>query len=150
MAFQDFSDCRDMPAGADARDDIIQPVRKILQNFLRGSRFMNRDIRLIAFAGPATNLVLAVIGAIIFHLIPTPTQVTNIIVMFMALNINLAIFNLLPIPPLDGSKIFFPKTATQPRNYQTTYILLVILIMTGIVGQIISPISQTILHLLLG
>ncbi len=110
----------------------------------------NRDIRLIALAGPATNLLLAIIGAIIFHLIPTPTPVANIIVMFMALNINLALFNLLPIPPLDGSKIFFPKTATQPRNYQTTYILLVILIMTGIVGQIISPISQTILHLLLG
>jgi len=60
-----------------------------------------RDELFIALAGPASNLILASILAI------TYSQLTNPIIYIIAIiNIYLAVFNLLPIPPLDGSKIF--------------------------------------------
>jgi Zn-dependent protease len=72
-----------------------------------------KDIALVSLAGPATNIALAIIGAILFklfHLLPffgLPYLIISLILqMIVQLNLLLAIFNLLPIPPLDGSKIF--------------------------------------------
>ncbi|MFA5828307.1 MAG: site-2 protease family protein [Candidatus Shapirobacteria bacterium] len=60
-----------------------------------------RDEMLVALAGPASNLILASILAIVYN--ATGSSVVYIIAL---INIYLAIFNLLPVPPLDGSKIF--------------------------------------------
>jgi Zn-dependent protease len=67
---------------------------------------------IVAFAGPASNLVLAVAGALPLRYIRTsdlvvPPLLEQILVLFVFLNILLMIFNLLPIPPLDGSKVMF-------------------------------------------
>ncbi|HYK08177.1 MAG TPA: site-2 protease family protein [Candidatus Eisenbacteria bacterium] len=66
-----------------------------------------KDVALVALAGPLTNLVVAALAAGILHLgalsIPLLEEVLFLIVQ---INIYLAIFNLLPIPPLDGSKVF--------------------------------------------
>ena len=57
---------------------------------------------LVSLAGPATNLLLAIVAALLIRLMgPNP-----IFSMILTYNILLAIFNLLPIPPLDGSKVF--------------------------------------------
>lgn len=68
-----------------------------------------RDMALVSLAGPLTNVLIAIIFALIFKLI-APLDL-NVIIPFVVykivqLNILLAIFNLLPIPPLDGSKVF--------------------------------------------
>ena len=72
-----------------------------------------KDIALVAIAGPITNIILAVIASIIVRLIATlsPTSVLfDFLYLFfltvVQINLLLAIFNLLPIPPLDGSKVF--------------------------------------------
>lgn len=72
-----------------------------------------RDIVLVASAGIIMNLYLALIGALLIYLcsfIPTAKFqlfCTAFCINFMVFNIILAVFNILPIPPLDGSKIFF-------------------------------------------
>lgn len=80
--------------------------------------FKNRrfGMALTAFAGPASNLLLALIGLLIYKIfvyISMPIGImgeiifgfAQFIVIFVSLNVGLAIFNLIPIPPLDGSKI---------------------------------------------
>ena len=71
-----------------------------------------RDLALVSLAGPLTNIVIAVIAAVFIHLIfRSDIQAVNMQLPFMILktivhlNLLLAIFNLLPIPPLDGSKV---------------------------------------------
>lgn len=69
-----------------------------------------RDIALVAFAGPAANILLIILSALAYNfvtLLPTDLQQTFVKMISISIGINtiLAIFNMLPIPPLDGSKI---------------------------------------------
>ena len=98
-----------------------------------------RDTALIALAGPASNILLAIVLSLLLRLSTLPLALSTILYSLVALNINLAIFNLIPIPPLDGSKIF-------TRNYgppsQLQLLLLLLLIATGIIQTILFPISR--------
>ncbi|MBP3381447.1 MAG: site-2 protease family protein [Clostridia bacterium] len=77
-------------------------------------RNRKRDMALTALAGPLSNIVLAVIAVAIFRVcvfFVTDTALLSylyliLIDVFASVNIGLAVFNLLPIPPLDGSRIF--------------------------------------------
>lgn len=73
-----------------------------------------RDFALVSLAGPLTNLILAIITALIIHLLfpgvslgLIDTSIPGFVLgKILQVNLILAIFNLLPIPPLDGSKVF--------------------------------------------
>jgi len=118
------------------------------------------DAALISIAGPVSNLLLATALAIIGRNFLGPNLVTFIIPLIY-LNVILAIFNLVPIGPLDGQKILF---ALLPRDlayeYQTimnrygTLILLFFLLpffgSTAPIQALIGPIITSILRLLLG
>jgi len=64
------------------------------------------DMMKIAFAGPAANLLLAFIAGMLIRFTGYMGAITTVLVMFMQINIMLAVFNMIPIPPLDGSQIF--------------------------------------------
>ena len=66
-----------------------------------------KDMAKIAIAGPAVNFIVAIFFGILIQIIPLPNQVLIIFSIIIFLNILLGVFNLMPIPPLDGSKIFF-------------------------------------------
>ncbi len=91
------------------------------------SRFKNpkRDMALSALAGPVSNIILAFLFMVIFRVYyytiyypylatstitdyssDWPTFISNILITIISVNIVLAVFNLMPIPPLDGSRIF--------------------------------------------
>ena len=64
------------------------------------------DMMKIAFAGPASNLLLAFIGGMLIRVTGYMGPLTSMLIIFTQINISLAVFNMIPIPPLDGSQIF--------------------------------------------
>ena len=95
---------------------------------------------IVAAAGPISNLVLAIAAAIPFrYLIANPGLATQIplfvlevVYLFVTINIVLMVFNLFPIPPLDGSKVLFaflpPQTAWRWRPILEQYGFILLLI----------------------
>jgi Zn-dependent protease len=120
-----------------------------------------RDQLLISLAGPASNLLLAIILSIIIRFIPLNLFITFLISTVIQLNVLLAIFNLIPIPPLDGSKILLnllPDDISeqwQEAFSQYGFILLIVFLFlpiingTTLVNFIMAPIMNFILNFLI-
>ena len=71
-----------------------------------------QDMVKVAAAGPISNIILAIIGALVLRLLFGTDLLSNSVktffIIFMQINITLAVFNLLPVSPLDGSQILTP------------------------------------------
>jgi Zn-dependent protease len=114
----------------------------------------------VALAGPASNLVMAVIGGIVLRImlamrLDVPFQVYDIIALFVVFNIALAVFNLIPIPPLDGSALLFrflpARQAWQLRPILSQYGFIILLVFVFTIGQTIMPrIINAIFNFLVG
>lgn len=65
-----------------------------------------QDMMKIAFAGPASNLFLAFLGGTLLRMLGLSSIFGTVLVLFTQINIMLAVFNMIPIMPLDGSQIF--------------------------------------------
>ena len=99
------------------------------------------DMMKIAFAGPASNLLLAFLGGILIRMTGYAGPLTSMLILFTQINISLAVFNMIPIPPLDGSQIFSgimirrnPQLVMQLQMYGPQILLALILfgMFTGI------------------
>jgi Zn-dependent protease len=121
-------------------------------------RHPKRDMIITSLAGPASNLLIA----IIFGLISNIFHIQNIFIyLFILINISLAIFNLIPIPPLDGSKILINLLPSESgAKWEEAlnrygFILLIILVFLPISNGhslltiIISPVINFIFGLLI-
>ena len=125
-----------------------------------------RDMMWVSIAGPATNMVLAVISAILYKLIlmlpiASPILIKKLFLpvammlqMSVVLNIGLAVFNTIPIPPLDGSKILMgllsPRHAiAYSRIEPYGFFILLALIFLRITDYLIFPIIIFLRNLLI-
>lgn len=108
---------------------------------------------LVSLAGPFSNLVLALIFAGIYRVIPEKESLFSLILMLMVqINLMLMVLNMLPLPPLDGSKVFL--SILPIKNYHETLIKvesmfffsIIILILFG--AKIIIPIVYFLMNLL--
>ena len=120
----------------------------------------NRNIAepLVALAGPVSNFLVAIIfGLIIRCLLYLGYSTSPLIDIFgfvVLINISLAIFNLIPIPPLDGSKILFAFLPTRTKykfyNFSERYGIIIILLVVIFLPNIISPIILSLFKLIVG
>ena len=117
----------------------------------RNLRAPRRDFGIVAAAGPISNLILAIIGAIGFRVLYWNGQFEAAawVATGAKLNITLALFNLLPVPPLDGGNVaigLLPVAAAraiaQLRPYG--FIILYALLLTGALAHILFPIVDAI------
>lgn len=115
---------------------------------------------IVAAAGPVMNFIIAFVGTIIFYVLQVfatnfalETQ-TGLIIMTILqyaiiVNIGLGVFNLIPLPPLDGSKVIMPFLSYNAQRWFTEhthifYIIFLVIWITPISGLIISPIIEAI------
>jgi len=117
----------------------------------------DRGMLLVSLAGPAANLLVALAAALllgvgVFQLVPFADDV-NYVLYFIQINVVLAIFNLIPVPPLDGSKILAGLLPGQAQFIygMETYgmIILMILLFTGILGKILWPLVSLVTNIFL-
>lgn len=122
-----------------------------------------RDGALISFAGPLSNIIIAVLAALLVHFATATgtfassgmvsAVVYAVLRVVVWLNLSLAFFNLIPVHPLDGFKVVYgllpPNLASQWLQMESMgMIILLIMVMTSSVGKILSPVLEFSLKLL--
>ena len=130
-----------------------KPVHVNPSNYTR-KMSMEKGEAIVSVAGPLTNIVLAFVLALIYgtlikfastFLLSTVGNIIQLIIASaIAINIGLGVFNLIPLPPLDGSKIIMPLLPYNAKqrfrnNEQIFYIVFVVIWITDIASIIISP-----------
>lgn len=141
-----------------------KPVHVDPRNYTR-KMSMEKGEALVSIAGPIMNFIIAFLFAIIFcaiykfasysFLISTVgTAVLSIVAGVVSVNIGLGVFNLIPLPPLDGSKVLIPFLPYKAKmwfinNENIFYIVFVLIWITGLATTIISPAMQAISNAIL-
>ena len=133
-----------------------RPVQIDPRNF-DGKYSLSKSEAIVAAAGPIMNFILAFVFAIIYYILFVATNVLSglstsalsvlytIIIQIISINIGLGVFNLIPLPPLDGSKVlmhFLSYNAKQwfYNNERIFYIAFLILWITGLLSSVLAPI----------
>ena len=142
-----------------------KPVQIDPRNYNRNISVEKADA-IVSFAGPLMNFITAIVFALIYCAImkfagavfvmsKIGIIIVSIVISIITMNIGLGVFNLIPLPPLDGSKIFLPILPHNTKSWfieheQTFYFIFLIIWITGIAGRLISPIIGWMTNQILG
>ncbi|HSX07963.1 MAG TPA: site-2 protease family protein [Candidatus Saccharimonadales bacterium] len=113
-------------------------------------KYREFGVALVGLAGPFTNLVLAVAAALIMRFsVQVGTELFNVLSIFIQVNLGFFVFNMIPFPPLDGSRLLY---AFAPEGMQRIMMrieslnFMAILLFMVVLFPIISPIVTTIIE----
>lgn len=118
-------------------------------------RFDEFGAALIALAGPLTNFALAIVGAGLIFLLQPSDVLLQILVIFTSLNVAIGVFNMIPIPPLDGSRVLYAFAPDSVRDFMEQLEQFGIFIVFGLIlfvpafGEMIQNIIQAVTQILL-
>ena len=119
-------------------------------------RYGEYGAALVAIAGPFSNLALAAIAATCIKFGVVGGEFTHILLLFMQINISLFIFNMLPIPPLDGSRLLYAfapepvqKVMARIEAMGLIVVFAIILLLSQFISPILASVGQTIFDFLL-
>ncbi len=134
-----------------------RPVPVNTRNF----RNPRRDFVFVAAAGPVSNLLLAAVGAVAWQFIATGLSerelaealvgpVPLFVLLLIEVNVLLAVFNMIPVPPLDGGNVLgglLPYRLAVEFDRLRPYgiIILYVLMLTGVLARVIEPVKEVII-----
>jgi Zn-dependent protease len=97
----------------------------------------------VAIAGPLSNFILAAIFGLVMQLAPVPASMLSFLAIIVYANVLLGVFNLVPIPPLDGSKllhVIWPEPRHPVRQILDRYGFLILLLFILFFFRLLSPV----------
>ena len=121
----------------------------------RNLRFGPWGMALVAIAGPITNFLIAFVSFLIGHwtgLLYEPGLVGVIFTQMVMVNLGFGVFNLIPIPPLDGSRVLYAIAPDPIRNVMERFegfglivVMVLVVALPGVIGRIMGGAMQGIL-----
>ncbi|TAL49339.1 site-2 protease family protein [Patescibacteria group bacterium] len=109
---------------------------------------------IVAAAGPLANIAVALIFGLMIRFLPftLPQSFVDIAAVIVFINILLAVFNLVPIPPLDGSKILFSflPFRSGARVFLERYGLILVFLFIFVLWRVVFPLVSYLFHLVTG
>jgi Zn-dependent protease len=114
---------------------------------------------LVGLAGPVTNFVLAIAGALLLRGVGSYMTglLSNFFFIFVEVNIGLFVFNMIPLPPLDGSRLLYAfapdwlrKVMLQIETLGIFPILFLLFLLLPVISPVLNSVNSGLLSLLLG
>jgi Zn-dependent protease len=125
---------------------------------MRNLKHPRRDFAIVAVAGPISNLILAVFAIMLFKTLAVTSGYVNmagqLLLTSILMNVMLAIFNMIPVPPLDGGNVLMgivPLRVAHAINWLRPYgfVIIYALMLTGVLSAITRPVQSFLLSFLL-
>lgn len=114
-------------------------------------RYPRKDTAITAVSGPITNILIAILFGVLLRF-----NSSDLLFYGVTINVFLAVFNLLPIPPLDGFKFvggLLPEEYSERwfslERYGMIFLIFILFMFSSVISQIVLPISATVIRLII-
>jgi len=122
----------------------------------RSVRYGNFGAAMVGLAGPFTNLVLAFIASVFLRIADSSSLISTILLYFAEINVVLFVFNMIPLPPLDGSRLLYAFAPEPIQRIMYTMesaglgvTIVLLLLLSSFISPVVSNVSNGILTFLL-